>query len=112
MIDWPGPALLYPIGGVFLFVLGLYAVVVRRHLIQKVLALNVMGSGVFMVLLSVAVRGSAPDPVAQALTLTGIVVAASATAFALALVVCLKRVTGAAELDVRAGRDDDGTRGP
>ena len=106
MIDWPGPALLYPIGGVFLFVLGLYAVVVRRHLIQKVLALNVMGSGVFMVLLSIAARGGGADPVAQALTLTGIVVAASATAFALALVVRLKRLGGDTVLDAPPGDDD------
>ena len=102
--------LLYPFGGAFLFALGLYAVIMRRHLIQKVLAVNVMGSGVFMVLLSVAARGGHPDPVAQALTLTGIVVAASATAFALALVVRLKRLTAAVELDEPGG--DDPGRGP
>ncbi len=110
MIDWPGPVLLYPFGGVFLFALGLYAAIVRRHLVQKVLGLNVMGSGVFMVLLSLAARGQATDPVAQALTLTGIVVAASATAFALALAVRLKRVSGATELDAPAGDDDDPAR--
>lgn len=46
-----------------------------------------MGGGVFHVLVAVAYRGldTAPDPVPQALVLTGIVVAVSATAFALAL---------------------------
>ena len=107
MIDGAGPVL-YSLGGAFLFVLGLYAVITRRHLIQKVLAVNVMGSGVFMVLLSVAARGEGGDPVAQALTLTGIVVAASATAFALALVVRLKRLTAAVELDAPADDDSGG----
>jgi len=46
-----------------------------------------MGAGVFHVLVAVAYRGldAAPDPVPQALVLTGIVVAVSATALALAL---------------------------
>ena len=110
MIDWADTTSLYSIGGVFLFGIGLYAVVVRRHLIQKVLAVNVMGSGVFMELLSVAARGPEPDPVAQALTLTGIVVAASATAFGLALVIRLKRVTGASELDAPPDPDTDSRR--
>jgi hypothetical protein len=51
------------------------------------LAINVMGAGVFMMLIAVAYRGPdlAPDPVPHALVLTGIVVAVSATALALAL---------------------------
>ena len=56
-------------------------------LLRKVLALNVMGSGVFLLLIAAAYRGpdAAPDPVPHALVLTGIVVAVSATALALAL---------------------------
>jgi len=52
-----------------------------------VLALNVMGAGVFLVLIAVAYRGAGTpaDPVPHALVLTGIVVAVSATALALAL---------------------------
>jgi len=47
-----------------------------------------MGAGVFMLLIAVAYRGPGlpPDPVPHALVLTGIVVAVSATALALALV--------------------------
>ncbi len=46
-----------------------------------------MGAGVFHILVAVAYRGTetAPDPVPQALVLTGIVVAVSATALALTL---------------------------
>ena len=45
-----------------------------------------MGAGVFHVLIAVGYRGmeQAPDPVPHALVLTGIVVAVSATALALA----------------------------
>ena len=97
---------LYLIGGAVLFALGLHALVARTHLILKVLAVNVMGSGVFMTLLAAAARGGGdPDPVPHALVLTGIVVAVSATAFALALILRVKAVTGAARLP-----DGDGER--
>jgi multicomponent Na+:H+ antiporter subunit C len=51
------------------------------------IALNVTGAGVFQLLVAVAYRGidQAPDPVPQALVLTGIVVAVSATSLGLAL---------------------------
>ncbi|MFO7955369.1 NADH-quinone oxidoreductase subunit K [Thioalkalivibrio sp.] len=101
------PGLLYPTGGATLFALGLYGLIRRHHLVLRILALNIMGSGVFMVLLGVAARGEGPpDPVAQALTLTGIVVAVSATAFALGLVVHLTRLTGHAVM-LPGPPDDD-----
>jgi multicomponent Na+:H+ antiporter subunit C len=101
------PESLYLVGGALLFALGLYALVVRRHLVLKVLAVNVMGSGVFMVLLALAARGGRePDPVPHALVLTGIVVAVSATAFALALILRVKAVTGRPYLP---DQDRDGT---
>jgi multicomponent Na+:H+ antiporter subunit C len=55
--------------------------------VRKILALNILGSGVFMLLTALARRsgGAEPDPVPHAMVLTGIVVAVSATAFALAL---------------------------
>ncbi len=99
MIEYLDPSQLYPAGGAALFALGLHGLIRRRHLVLRILALNIMGSGVFMVFLGVAARGDGPpDPVAHALTLTGIVVAVSATAFALALMVRLARLTGYAIL--------------
>jgi len=79
--------LLYALTGVALMALGLRAVLVHAALLRQVLALNIMGAGVFLVLIAIAYRGVglAPDPVPQALVLTGIVVAVSATALALAL---------------------------
>ena len=73
--------------GVLLFTVGLRGLVVLPHLVRRVLAFNVMGSGAFLFLVSLADRNApAPDPIPQALVLTGIVVSVSITALALALI--------------------------
>jgi multicomponent Na+:H+ antiporter subunit C len=77
--------LLFAITGVLLFCLGLYGLVLHAHLLRKILAFNLMGSGCFLVLVGLAQRDDQVDPVPHALVLTGIVVAVSATAFALML---------------------------
>ncbi|MEN8175925.1 MAG: NADH-quinone oxidoreductase subunit K [Pseudomonadota bacterium] len=94
------PPFLYALVGIGLFTLGLYALIVHTHLLRKILAINVMGSGVFLVLVALAARarGAAPDPVPHAMVITGIVVAVSATALALALMVRVRAETGRAEL--------------
>jgi multicomponent Na+:H+ antiporter subunit C len=78
---------LYGGAGMVLFVLGIWSFLVHEPLVRKLIALNIMGGGVFHVLIAIAYRGddTAPDPVPHALVLTGIVVAVSATALALAL---------------------------
>lgn len=77
----------YALAGAVLFAVGLHGLTVRPHLLQKVLAFNVMSNGVFLLLVTLPARTDegAPDPVPQAMVLTGIVVAVSATALALAL---------------------------
>ena len=81
------PGLLYGLTGIGLFALGLHALLVRPRFLRKVLGLNVAGSGVFLLLVALAHRGEGPpDPVPHAMVLTGIVVAVSATALALALI--------------------------
>lgn len=78
---------LYAPCGVLLFTLGLRGLIVLPHLMRRVLAFNVMGSGAFLFLVSLADRdASAPDPVPHALVLTGIVVSVSFTALALSLI--------------------------
>lgn len=89
---------LYSLAGVALFCLGLHALLARRHLLRKILALNVLGSGVFLLLVAQARRGELPDPVPHAMVLTGIVVAVSATALALSLARRIRLVDGAARL--------------
>ena len=94
------PLVLYALVGVGLFVLGLYALIIHAHLLRKLLAINVMGSGVFLMLVALAGRyhDAPPDPVPHAMVITGIVVAVSATALALILMLKLNTVTGTAEL--------------
>lgn len=84
---------LYGLTGCVVVALGLRAALLHPSLLQRVVAINVMGSGVFLVLIAVAYRGPGvpPDPVPHALVLTGIVVAVSATALALALMRRLHR---------------------
>jgi multicomponent Na+:H+ antiporter subunit C len=77
----------YATAGVLLFVAGLWSALTHAPLLRKLVAINVLGSGVFLILVAGAYRGTElpPDPVPHALVLTGIVVAVSATALALAL---------------------------
>jgi len=90
----------YALVGLGLFSLGLYALIVHAHLLRKILAINVMGSGVFLVLIALARRTQTaqPDAVPHAMVITGIVVAVSATALALTLMLKLTAETGRAEL--------------
>jgi multicomponent Na+:H+ antiporter subunit C len=78
---------LYALSGCLIVALGLRTALLHASLLRRVVAINIMGTGVFMILLAIAYRGPglAPDPVPHALVLTGIVVAVSATALALAL---------------------------
>lgn len=92
-------AFFYVLISIGLFTLGLYALIVYSHLLRKILALNVMGSGVFLLLVALASRtNGTPDPVPHAMVITGIVVAISATALALALMVRLRDASGRVEL--------------
>lgn len=94
------PPVFWGLLGMALVVMGLYALIVHAHLLRKVLALNIMSSGVFLVFIGLARRTPgdgmpmAVDPVPQAMVLTGIVVAVAATGLALALIVRLRALTG------------------
>ena len=78
---------LYGLTACVIVALGLRGALLHASLLQRVVAINVMGAGVFLLLIAVAYRGPGlpPDPLPHALVLTGIVVAVSATALALAL---------------------------
>ncbi len=76
---------LYAYVGVVLFAMAMYAFLTHTHLLRRLLAFNVMGGGTFLILVGLAQDGRGPDPVPQALVLTGIVVAVSATALAIIL---------------------------
>ncbi len=75
--------LLYSIAGIVLFGIGLFGVIAAAHIIRKLIAINIMGIGVFMVLLATARHGTITDPLPHAMVLTGIVVAVAGTALCL-----------------------------
>lgn len=97
------PGVLFGLCGAALVGIGLFAIVTSPVLLRRIVGCNILGAGIFLVFGAVARRGGAAgleaDPVPQALVITGIVVAFSASALAIAL---LKRL---AELNVgeRAG---------
>lgn len=91
---------LFGIGAAVLIAIGLHGAITRRHLVRQILALNVMGGGVFLLLIAVADRNADPDPdpVPHALVLTGIVVAISVTALALTIARAIHARTGSTTL--------------
>lgn len=68
-----------------LVALALVSVFTARHLIRRLLALNIFSSAVFLLLVLIARTAEGIDPVPHALVLTGIVVSVSTTAVVLAL---------------------------
>ena len=80
---------LYPLTGVALVGLGFYGFLILRHPLRQILAVNVVGAGIFLVLGGLGRGAASTDPFPQALVITGIVVAFSASALAVAL---LKRL--------------------
>ena len=96
--------------------LGLYGLIVNPHPLRKILAFNVVGSGVFLLFGAIAYRGAGAgmggDPVPQALLITGIVVAFSATALAVALLLRLFDATGSVSLANDVAPKPDADAGP
>lgn len=82
------PELLYALAGIWVAMIGLRGVLAEDHYYRKIIAANILGSGVFLLLVALARRApdGPPDPVPHGMVLTGIVVAVSATALMLALV--------------------------
>lgn len=80
--------------------LGLYGAIAHRSLLRRIVALNILAAGVFLLFGAIARRGGG-DPVPQAMVITGIVVAFAGTALAVALLLRLN------ELGVAAPDDGD-----
>jgi multicomponent Na+:H+ antiporter subunit C len=85
MID--DSCILYLVAGTALFVIGLSGIFADAPALRRIIAVNVMGNGVFLVFIALAARTAASrvDPIPQAMVLTGIVVAVCATGLALTL---------------------------
>ena len=82
--------------------IGLYGLIVQPHPLRKLVAFNIMGTGVFVLFGALAKRGAAAgmaaDPVPQAMLITAIVVAFAATAVTGALLLRLIESTDSASL--------------
>jgi len=90
---------IYLTAAVAMLALALAGLFLTRHLLRKILALTVMASAIFLLLVVIAYRGSeAPDPVPQAMVVTGIVVSFAATALAVALARRIHAETGMVHL--------------
>lgn len=101
----------YLLAGVVLVCLALHSVVVHRNPLRRIIALNVMGAGAFLLLIGAAARGDGPpDAVPHALVLTGIVVAVATSALAIAIVRMLHR-TAPDEDDPKSTDADAGDEG-
>jgi multicomponent Na+:H+ antiporter subunit C len=87
---------------------GLYGLITNPRPLRKIIAFNLLGSGVFLLFGIIGRRGAAAgagnDPVPQALVITGIVVAFSATALAIALTLRLFESAGTTTLRSRTPR--------
>lgn len=93
-------ATIFGLCGAALVGLGLYSFVIQAHLLRRLLAFNIIGSGIFLLFGASGARlpGVATDPVPQALIITGIVVALAATALGVGLVLAYARATGRTSL--------------
>ena len=110
MSDAQPSVLVYGFTAVVLAGIAIWGFIVRADLLRRVIALNVLGAGIFLLLVALARRvpGEAPDPVPHAMVLTGIVVAVSASAFALVLLRRIYDATGRLILpDDEPGDDAD-----
>lgn len=103
---------LWVLCGAALIGLGLYGLICQPGILRKILAFNVIGSGLFLLfgaiarrsggILAAAGTGVDSDPVPQALVITGLVVAFAATAIAVALLLRLAERGGRSTLEADA----------
>jgi multicomponent Na+:H+ antiporter subunit C len=77
---------LFSVTSAVLFSMALYGVLVSSNVLRKLIAINVMGSSVFLLLVAMANRVPGErDPVPQAMVLTGIIVTVGTTGLAVTI---------------------------
>ena len=100
---------LFGLCGAVLIGIGFYGFIVHANVLRRLLAFNVMGSGIFLMLGAAGSRApqTASDPVPHALIITGIVVALAATALGVALLVAYARASESSRLPEDAETDTE-----
>ncbi|MGO4388650.1 NADH-quinone oxidoreductase subunit K [Microvirga sp. 2YAF29] len=111
MIADLSPGVLFGICGAALVGIGLFAVITHPGLLRRIVGFNILGAGIFLVFGAIARRGAGSgfesDPVPQALVITGIVVAFSATALAVALLRRLFELTSIEMIETAPGQESE-----
>lgn len=99
--------LVYSLTGAALIGIGIYGFVRSAHLLRRLIAFNIVGSGVFLLFGAFARRisGAEADPVPQAIIITGIVVAFAATALGAALAIALEHKRRGASVEEVEGEE-------
>jgi multicomponent Na+:H+ antiporter subunit C len=105
-------AQIYGLCGAGLVGIGLYGAILGRSALRRLLAFNLVGSGVFLVFGAIARRGGlaggvASDAVPQALVITGLVVAFAATALAVGLLIRIAAAQQEEDSDTAASRSPE-----
>ena len=96
--------LIYSLTGLILFGMGFYTLIIHSHPLRKILAVNIMATGVFLILVATAyipLGEGEIDPIPHAMVLTGIVVSVSVTALALILACRVQETSNSALLKRR-----------
>jgi len=112
----------YETGAIILFGIGFATLMLHRNLIKKIIGMNIMDTAIFLFFITKGyIKGNeAPiiidsfkgannyiNPIPSALMLTGIVVAVTTTAFALALTIKLYKHYNTVDLDTILGMRGD-----
>ena len=101
---------LFGLCGAVLVGLGLFGLVVHPQPLRKLIAFNLLGSGIFLIFGVIARRGAwsdvGGDPVPHALVITGVVVAFAATALCAGLLLRLFETAGTLTLDSSAASQE------
>ncbi|WP_371824200.1 NADH-quinone oxidoreductase subunit K [Methylosinus sp. KRF6] len=103
-------AFLFSACGLVAIGVGAFGLFANQHLLRRILALNILNSGVFLVLGGLGRRDAeaGADAVPQAIIITGIVVSFAAAALAVNLAVRLLQETGRMELPGEGSSDEPG----
>ncbi|WP_112873600.1 NADH-quinone oxidoreductase subunit K [Paracoccus endophyticus] len=98
---------LFPLTGAVLVGLGLCGFITLRHPLRQLLAVNVIGAGIFLILGGLGRGEGVTDPYPQALVITGIVVSVALTALGTAMIARLSEDRRAAGSGPDQPKDQD-----
>lgn len=77
---------IYLLCSIVLFVFGFIGLIIKEHLVHKIVSFNILTSGIFLMIITLSSSFENSDSVATALVLTGLVVSLGATTLGLMLI--------------------------